>query len=282
MRLFLAACVATLLLTSAAHALTAYVLPRDFSLEASETTATVEAAYGDQFFAPSIGLSSPDFRVVQPNGARVGFAATDVNAQRGIYTLATQNEGTYRVTTGEILGAVTTMVAVDGEWRPLAAGETPPEGADTTTLQTATVAETYITKVRPDAAAYATPVGRLAIVPVTHPNRVSLATGFEVQLLFDGQPMGNMAIVLYAAGDPETKLDRFVTTDANGHATFTFTQPGPYVAVVRHRTNAPEGAGVTVRSYTTSLAFEVLQTLPPIPPPPPEDRRRRNNDRWRF
>ncbi|HVY84115.1 MAG TPA: DUF4198 domain-containing protein [Caulobacterales bacterium] len=277
MRLVLAACAFALsFIGLPAYAHTAYLLPRDFTPDGGAVT--IEAGYATQFFTSAIGLSSPDLHAVAPDGTSSGFEATDVNAQRGLYTLNVPTEGTYRITTGEMLGAVTNMVAVDGQWRALGAGETPPEGAETSTLQTAIVADTYVSKVRPTERAYATPVGRLAIVPITHPNRISVATGFEVQLLFDGQPMGNMAIVLYSAGDPETKLDRFVTTDANGHALFSFTQPGAYMIAARQRAPAPPGSPAQVRSYTTTLTFEVVQDLPPIPPaPPPEPTRRRRH-----
>lgn len=258
---------------ASAVAHTAYLMPRDFT--PSGTVATIDGAFATTFFTPEIGLSSPTMHAVKPAGGDTTFDSMAVDATHGQYDLGTVDEGTYRVTTGEILGPVTTMVGVDGAWRPLGAGETPPEDAQTQTLQTVTVAEAYVTKVRPTNTAFATPTGRLAIQPITHPNRISVATGFEVQLLFDGQPMPNMAIVLYGEGDPETKLDRFVTTGADGHATFTFTAPGKYLAAVRYRANAPDGSEAQVRSYTTTLAFEVLQDLPPIPPPPRPQRTRR-------
>ncbi|MES1199313.1 MAG: DUF4198 domain-containing protein [Pseudomonadota bacterium] len=280
-RLLAASVLALGFVTLPASAYTAYLLPRDFTPDTGAAV-QVEAAYGTQFFAPVVGLSGPDMHVVSPSGARDTFTAQDVSNQRGIYDVSLGSEGTYRVTTGEILGPVTQMVVENGAWRALAQGETPPEGADTTTLQTDTVADTYFSRVRPSNQAQALVIGHLAIQPITHPNRISVATGFEVQVMLDGQPLPNMAVVLYTAGDPETKLDRFVTTDANGHATFTFTTPGTYIAVVRHRANAPTGSDAAVRSYTTSLTFEVMQDLPAIPPPPREDRQRRRDNPWRH
>jgi hypothetical protein len=67
--------------------------------------------------------------------------------------------------------------------------------------------------------------------------------------------------VLYGAGDPETKLDRFVATDANGRATFTFDAPGQYIIAARHRADMPPGSPAAVGSYTTTMTFEALAAL---------------------
>ncbi|MES1156599.1 MAG: DUF4198 domain-containing protein [Alphaproteobacteria bacterium] len=256
-----------------AEALTAYMLPRAFA--PTGDIITVDAGYASNFFSPQIGISSPDMHVDGPAGGRSGFDAANVDAQHSSFDFSIGDEGTYHFTTGQILGPVTTMVGENGAWRALAPGETPAADAQTQTLQTVTVADTYISKVRPTDPPLTRQVGRLAIRPITHPNRISVATGFEVELMLDGQPLPNMAIVLYAQGDPETKLDRFVTTGADGHATFTFTTPGVYMAAVRYRAAAPAGAAAQVQSYTTTLTFQVLQDLPPIPPPPRQPQRHR-------
>jgi len=256
---------------ASAEAHTAYMLPRSFA--PTGNIVTVDAGYATSFFTSEIGIASPAMHYNGPDGGHGSFDAASVDATHSSFDFSTESEGTYHFTTGEILGPVTTLLADNGTWRPLAPGETPAADAQTQTLQTVIVADTYISKVRPSDAPLTTQVGRLAIRPITHPNRVSIATGFEVQLLLDGQPLPNMAVVLYAQGDPETKLDNFVTTGADGHAKFTFTTPGTYMAAVRYRAQAPAGAAAQVQSYTTTLTFQVLQDLPPIPPPPRPQRR---------
>jgi hypothetical protein len=259
-----------------AWAVTSYMLPSDFWPDGQRVN--VEAAYTGTFFTPQIALAS-DFVVIQPDGTNGIYDHLEIGAQSTRLSAGLLQGGTYRLTSGERLGAVTILVGVDGQWRPLAQGETPPEGAPTTTLQTVTVAEAYITRGAPTRTAVDRNIGRLSIHAVTHPNQILVSQGFQVQLLFDGQPFPNMPIVLYANGEPDTNTARYFVTDANGAATITFDQPGRYVIAARHRANAPAGSEAAVRSYTTSLTFEAMTTLPEIVPihedPGPRRRPRR-------
>lgn len=259
--------------TAAAH--TAYLLPRDFTPDTD--LATIEAAWGTTIFAPEVGLGG-SLGAVRPDGQPTVFHSMRTGSPTTVLELTSTTHGTYRISSGEQLGSVANMVGVDGGWRPLGAGEVPPEGAPLSTLQTVTVAETYITKgPRPTESVLANPTGRLAIRPITHPNRVATSTGFEVELLFDGRPFPNMPFVLYGRGDPEADLDRTFVTNEQGRAMITFDAPGQYLLAIRHRANAPAGAAAQVHSYTTTLSFEVVSELPPIPPPPEDNRRRRRN-----
>jgi hypothetical protein len=120
----------------------------------------------------------------------------------------------------------------------------------------------------------------LALRPITHPNQVLASQGFQVNATFDGAPFANAALVLYKAGEPESDLDRFVTTDANGNATLTLEGPGEYILVARHRADAPAGSQAQIQSFTTSLVFEAFDTLPAVvqlPGSRDDDRPRRRN-----
>lgn len=244
---------------SPAAAYTSYLNPEQFWV--TEPTVEVEGSYATQFFTPSIALGD-SLTVLNPEGERV---SADRIAVTPSGTTELQAElargGTYRVSTGEVLGQVANLVGENGQWRVLGSGETPAEGAQTTTLQTVTVADTYVTRGTANRTAVDQTIGRLALRPVTHPNQVLASNGFQVQLLFDGQPMANSAVVIYAEGDPETKLDRYVVTDASGNATFTFDTPGRYIIAARHRADMPAGSPAAVGSYTTTLTFEALSAL---------------------
>ncbi|MEZ5971712.1 MAG: DUF4198 domain-containing protein [Hyphomonadaceae bacterium] len=244
---------------SPAVAYTSYLKPNEFWVVESEVQ--VEGSYATQFFTPSIALGgnltilNPDGQsIAAPRIAVTASGATDLHADlpRG---------GTYRISTGEVAGQVANLVGENGAWRVLGEGETPAEGAETTTLQTITVADTYVTRGAPSRTVVDQNIGRLALHPITHPNQVLVNQGFQVQLLFDGQPMANSAVVIYAAGDPETKLDRYVVTDASGTATFTFDAPGDYIIAARHRAELPPGSPAAVGSYTTTLTFEATDQL---------------------
>lgn len=241
---------------SPAAAYTSYLNPEQFWV--TEASVDVEGSYATQFFTPSIALGA-SLTVLNPEGQPISadrIAVTPGGTTELQAELA--RGGTYRVSTGEVAGQVANLIGENGQWRVLGAGEAVPEGAQTTTLQTITVADTYVTRGTANRTSVDQTIGRLALRPVTHPNQVLATDGFQVQLLFDGQPMANSAVVIYAEGDPETKLDRYVVTDAAGNATFTFDRPGRYIIAARHRADMPAGSPAAVGSYTTTLTFEAL------------------------
>lgn len=90
-----------------------------------------------------------------------------------------------------------------------------------------------------DDESWKTPVGQaLEIVPLVDPTRASVTEDFAVQLLRAGQPLGNFPVV--AIVDSKTP-SIFVTTDADGKATFKLTKPGRWLMTateVRETTKA--------------------------------------------
>ncbi|MGE0742686.1 MAG: DUF4198 domain-containing protein [Hyphomonadaceae bacterium] len=259
-----------------AAAYTSYIKPDQFW--PTNNDVEVEGSFATQFFAPQIALGS-DVAVLDPNGAAVDPSRLEVTPVSTVLEAELAAPGTYRISSGEVLGQVATLVGENGTWRALGAGEIPPEGAEVTTLQTVTLADAYVTRGAVSRNVVDAPTGRLAIRPVTHPNQVLTASGFEIEVLFDGAPMPNTAVVLYSAGDPETKLDRYVVTDADGRALFTLDGPGQYIVAARHRAAAPAGAEAAVRSYTTTVTFEAYDTQPVIQEEaPPQTERRRTRE----
>ncbi len=269
MRLLAAALIAALAAPAAAH--TSYLKPNQYW---ASGIVRLEGAYATTFFTPEIGLSA-NFAVVLPNGTDGFYDQVEVTGQQAALRSTLHDYGTYRFTTGEQLGAVTNIVGIDGGWRPAIPGEVLPEGTPTTTLQSVTLAETYVTRGGPTRVSVDRNIGRLSLRPVTHPNQILVNQPFQIQVLFDGAPLANTALVVYAAGEPETDLDRYAPTDANGTATITLDQAGQYVLAARHRGNAPAGSAATIQSYTTTLTFEVMTTMPEITAPPVEERPRR-------
>jgi hypothetical protein len=248
-------------LAGSASGYTAYMMPDDFLPE--DRSLSLQASFATTFFTPSAAVGAT-FTAIEPDGADGFFSRVEVTDSATSLGTQLYKEGTYLFTTGEILGPPANMVGVDGAWRELQPGETPPEGAPTTTLQRVTVADVYVTLGEPNRTAVDRTIGRLALRPITHPNQVVASQGFQVQATFDGAPFANAALVLYKAGEPETDLDRYFTTDANGNATVTLDTPGEYILVARHRADAPPGSQAQVQSFTTSLVFEAHATLPAV------------------
>lgn len=247
------------LLATPATAYTTYLKPNQYWPR--NAAISVQGSYANQFFVPEIALPA-QMEIIGPNGETTPFSSIAVQGASTLLQANLYRGGTYRVTTGEQLGTPTALVGVDGQWRPLAQGETPPEGAPVTTLQTVTLADVYVTRGAATRDVVDAPRGRLAIKPITHPNQVLAAQGLEVQVLFDGAPLANSAVVLYGEGDIDTDVDTFAVTDANGIARFSFAAPGHYVIAARHRANLPAGGAAEIGSYTTTLTFEALAALP--------------------
>jgi Domain of unknown function (DUF4198) len=242
-----------------AAAYTSYLKPERFWV--TEPQVEVEGSYTTTFFTPAIAVGD-NLTLLNSSGERIPADRVAVTPSGATELQADLHRGgTYRVSTGEVLGQVANLVGDNGQWRVLGASETPPEGAQTTTLQTVTVADTYVTRGTASDVSQLPTVGRLAIRPITHPNQVLASQGLQIELLFDGQPLPNVAIVLYRAGDQESDLDTYVATDASGRATFTFDTAGQYIIAARHRADMAPGSAAAVGSYTTTLTFEALDQL---------------------
>ncbi|MBX9746022.1 MAG: DUF4198 domain-containing protein [Hyphomonadaceae bacterium] len=259
-RILLAA--ATLIaIAGSAQAYTAYVKPADFWPDTNSVA--IESAFATTFFSPEIALGGT-FVLLEPDGSPGVFDQIEITGTAALLTAAVGEGGTYRISTGEVLGQVGTIVGIDGAWRPLPAGATAPEGAPVTTIQAVTVADTYVTRGAPTRTVVDHAIGRLVLRPVIHPNQILVNQAFQVQALFDGAAHANAALVIYRDGEPETNQTRFVATDAEGNATILIDTPGNYVLAARHVADAPAGSASAVQSYTTTLVFEVLTELPPI------------------
>jgi uncharacterized GH25 family protein len=267
-------------LANPAAAYTAFMLPEAFWPD--HDSVVVQAAYATHFFTPEVATPG-SFQILGPTATAgaVNSVAVDANATTVAFQALAQ--GTYHISTGEQLGPVTTLVATpEGGWRPLGQGETPAPDMQTTTLQTVTVADAYFTRGAPSRTAVDATIGRLALHPIGDPNQIVQGQGFQVELLFNGQPMANMPVVIYAAGDPDTKLDHYAVTDQSGRATLVFDQPGHYVIAARHRANAPAGSPVQVQSFTTTVTLDVMTARHPETTINQEPERRRRRSSWPY
>lgn len=253
---------ATLLgLAGPAEAHTSYMSPNVFSAGPETERVTIQTSFTEDFLRPEFPVESQDFHLYRPNGQRDAYKNVVVLSQMTVLEDDLAEAGTYLFTTGERLGRTGLQAQVGGAWRPLEPGATAPAGAPTRRSQTATVANVYVTKGAPTNGVLAIQVGHLAIVPITHPSAIFLDSGFQFRVLFDGRPLANQEINLYrdGGGYDATPFHQIVRTDASGEARLSFERAGVYVIMTRASGDAPAGAATPVRSYTTSLTFEVAR-----------------------
>ena len=243
----------------AAAAHTPFIKPLDFHPDTN--TIYLEAAYSTDILLPVVGMPAASFQMLAPDGSSVPIQHTEAEAYLTTLEARLSAPGTYRFSTGELYGEPTRMVFDRRHWRAVHAGERLRRHARTSSMRIVALAETYVTRGMPTRAAVDAPVGRLAIHPLTHPTQITIGSGFDVELLFDGAPFANMPFVLYEPTQSEDDMRRTFVTDEHGHAHLSFDHPGIYLAIVRYRPAAPPSAGVAVLSYSTSLTFQVLPTL---------------------
>lgn len=257
--LFAGAC-ATAALTVPVLAHTSYILPTRFSANL-ETFITVESGFAEDFFTPDVAVNSADFHVIQPDGSRAEFESINPHRQVVILESEIAEEGTYRFTTGVRHGRRSTMALVDGEWVSTRAtgGEVPDNATATKTRETETVADAYLSKKAPTRAPVDVQIGRLVIQPITHPSDAFPGEPFEFQLLFDDEPMSGHLVNFDRGGAQydASKYHEELTTDAEGKIAMPFEKAGVYIIWTRFAADAPAGADVDERSYTTSLILEV-------------------------
>ncbi|MEQ1818030.1 MAG: DUF4198 domain-containing protein [Terricaulis sp.] len=241
-----------------ASAHTSYMQPNVFDTP-NASQVTIESSFTEDFSRPEVAIESSEWSVYRPDGRRDTFDRVTVLNQVTILESDLTEPGTYRFTTGERLGRTGLQGLVDGQWRPLDPDEAPPAGVQTRRSQTATIADVYVTKGPPSTQVIGVSVGRLSIQPVTHPNSIYLDDGFQLRVTFDGAPVANQELELTRDGGSydEQTFRRTYRTDANGALTIRFDQAGAHLLMTRMSGNAPAGAPTDVRSYTTSLTFEV-------------------------
>jgi len=250
-----AALVAISLVGGSASAHTPFVKPLDFYPDTN--TIYAEAAYSTNIFLPVVGVPAPTLQLIAPDGQARPIRQISVESYLTTVEGALPQPGTYRFSTGELYGEPTPMVFDHGDWRAVRPGEHVSRRARTSSMRIVALAESYVTRGTPTRAAVDLSIGRLAIHPISHPNQITVASGFDVELRFDGAVFGHMPFVIYEPTQSEDDMRRVFVTDDQGRAHLSFDHPGTYLAVVRYRPHAPMGEGVAVLSYSTSLTFAV-------------------------
>ena len=245
-----------------ARAHTPYLLPTSF--EASpQAVISVDASFADKFFIPEVAFGPTRFTVTAPDGSVTPMA--DVR-QFKTRTVAEHklpaDKGSYRLSTGPRLGAVFRSWERGGKVETVRDPDTPMP-ADARLLQhyqSLSVSETYITVGKPSPGALAPSGKGLEIVPVTHPGDLFAGEKFDFTVQYDGKPLAAQKVeILRSAMDlaSQHSVDA-LTTDGQGRISYTLPRPGIYLALVRHRADAPEGAAAPQYGHNYTLTFRVL------------------------
>jgi hypothetical protein len=251
--------------TGVAAADTAYIEPSTFTPNVDQTI-TIETSFNYDCCVQKYPVRSQAFAIIQPDGSatlpdRVElFANSTILEQKITYT------GTTRITTGERLGRKGgEYVLLDGQYYMVNSEDAEridvPDGTPVFSSQTATVSDTYITIGAPSWASVNADIGRLKISPTKHPSALTRGDMFTVTLSFDGAPLAGQRLLLTRSGQKDRPGDDgfSFTADDNGEVAIPLYEAGTHLIMTRMQAAAPDGAETDIRSYTTSLTFDVAR-----------------------
>lgn len=236
-----------------------YLLPSMFDV-GKRGHVLVQASFSDNLFVPDIAMQDAPFHLVGPDGRDGPVGTVSYLRDASVFEADLKAEGTYRLTSGQRFGRKGRMYRLDGEWRMLGHGQAAPAGAELVEVQSATLAEAYVTRGAPSDAALQPRGVALEIQALTHPNGAGRDGEMSFRVLFDGQPLAGASVtVLRGAGSYDgRKVGAQVKSGADGGFTYRPTEAGVFLVMVRHRAPAPAGAETPYRSYTYTLVFDVI------------------------
>lgn len=247
-------------LMASAH--TPYLLPTTFDAQ-PKAVIGVDASFTEKFFIPEVAFGATAFMVTAPDGSRIPFEAVH---QFRLRTSAEQKlpdqKGTYRLSTGARLGAIFRAWKRDGK---VEVSRDPNQAmpADAEMVhhyQSLSVSEAYVTAGAPNTTALA-PTGKgLEIVAITHPSDLFVGEKFEFTVQIDGKPLPKQKIDIYRSPMDLSSQHQAqsLETDAAGRASMPLAKSGIYLALVRHRAPAPQGAAAPMYGHNYTLTFRVL------------------------
>lgn len=236
-----------------------FLLPNTFDAGQRDHV-TVQGGFAEDAFVTEVVMKSDAFHVRGPSGSTPITSPTYFR-DLTVFEAPIAAPGTYRISSGERFGRKGKMYKDDkGHWT-ISEAERAPAGAVFVDVQSMTLAEVYVSRGAPSDDVLAPTGKNLELKPVTHPNKIFAGAPAKFQLLFEGKPVRGANVELFrAAGiyDGKKKAGE-VTTDAGGAFSLTPPDAGTYLALIRHRTEAPAGAETPYRSYSYTLTFEATE-----------------------
>lgn len=244
---------------------TAYIEPSTFTPAVGQTI-TVETSFNDYCCAPKYPVRSQAFAIIDPHGSLSAPDRIELFANSTLLEQTISQAGTTRITTGERLGRTGgEYVLLNGQYFMVNGEEAEPievpEGTPILSSQTATVSDTYVTIGAPTWPSVETNIGRLKVTPTQHPSTLRTGDTFTVTLTFDGMALDGQTLLLTRSGQKDRAGDEGTsfTSDAQGQISIPLVDAGTHLIMTRMQAPAPADAETDIRSYTTSLTFNVAR-----------------------
>jgi len=261
LRLLTSLLLAAVVLPARAH--TPYLAPATFQVQPTSMV-TLDASFAETFFVPEVVFDNSTFVVTDPDGLAHAPDTVHLFKTRAVVEQRLPGKkGTYRFSTGNRLGAVFRTFELNGKTESSRDPSKPlPAGAKIVShYQSLSRSEVYLTAGAPTTEALK-PYGKgLELVPATHPSDLYVGEAFAFEVHYDGKPLpGQKVEINRALGDGHAQQAPIeLTTDAAGKASLPLQQAGSYLALIRYRGDAPEGAAAPQYGNNYTLSFRVLE-----------------------
>ncbi len=258
---------ATALLSTAAGAHRAWLLPSATNVSGDDAWVTVDAAVSnDLFYFEHQPLRLEGIKAWSPDGTEAKIENGATGRYRSTFDVHLTQKGTYRIATsmGGIMGGYT----LNGEKKRLPrglaadklAGAIPPGATEVQLSEGVNRNETFVTNGAPSAGVLK-PTGQgLEFAPVTHPNDLVVGEPATFGFLLDGKPAANLKVVIIPGGvryrNGLGEID--LTTDAKGQVKVSWPNAGFYwlnVTTSDKKVSVPQA---TERRLGYATTLEVL------------------------
>lgn len=172
--------------------------------------------------------------IVGPDGAAVAAENGSTGRYRSTFDVHLKQPGTYRIAAiNEMVSASYKIGGEQKRWRGTAetVGNAVPEGAtDVRINEGYNRIEVFVTSGKPNDVALKSTGKGLELLPITHPNDLTVGEAVKFRFAADGKPAADMAVKVIPGGkryrDKLGEMD--FKTDAEGVLTFKVDEPGMY------------------------------------------------------
>ncbi|WP_019962120.1 DUF4198 domain-containing protein [Woodsholea maritima] len=249
--------------TAASQAHRLWLLPSNTVLSGEESWITVDAAVSnDLFYFNHVPLGLESIVVTAPDGSNVAIENGATGKYRSVFDLHLDQQGTYRI--ASVRNGFFASYMLDGErhrWRGQEAEFAAhlPEGAsEVETSRYVGRVETFATLGAPSSEALAPTGSGIELVAVTHPTDLYAGERAEFQILLNGEPYAGASVELVEGGTRyrDAMAETTLTTDDEGHFSYTWPEAGMYWFEVGHRVEGQNGE--PGQNYGYAVTLEVL------------------------
>ena len=244
-----------------------YIWPSFFSVDTDKgTKVTVDVTASHTTFRPDFAMPSEGVKLFGADGKQMRVGSYYQGARRATFDLDVQAEGTYGLVyergpsyrSSYTVGKRDTVKRLRGN-KSEALAQMPENGKDLKTTKYFTVAMSYVTNKAPTDTVLQPKNSGFEVVPVTHPADYVTGEDIEMQFLFDGKPVSDLALKIEKEA-PQYQQEPLVfelKSDKEGKFDFSTEEGGRFMLTVYHEKESDD-AEADIDITRVYYAFEVI------------------------